>query len=190
MKKARGKNVTWRASKAATACVLVAALCSVVPPARGQADAGPIASSSAKVAIHADIISSALDMTIIQPLQFGDVHPGMGRVEVQKGSPTVGEIQVEGAANAPVIVDYTLSPNGRLEHVSGRQGSIALDMLLFGSTSDQPGASSMVSNGSVITLAEDGRYYFYVGGLLQVGTLEQNPPGDYRGMMTMILSYQ
>ncbi len=174
-----------------TAVLTILCFAMTPPLSRAQTHETGESSDRGRVVVTANVISSTTRFNVVQPLQFGDVHLGMGNVTVEKQSPLLGEIAVKGSANTSLIVSYMLTPNGRLElRGAGVAGYLPIQLMLYGGSTDQPGAAEIVTNGSVVNLTEEGRYFFYVGGILRVGLPGDVPPGQYRGMMTMRVSYQ
>ena len=173
------------------AVVTVLFFFTTTPSAFAQESQETGAYEDAALGVRAEVIGTTLAPVVVQPLRFGDIYLSSNHVAVKKESPMVGEIRVTGAPSASVLVSYSLSPNGHIRRQSqNARGHMNLQVMLFGNTANDQFSSSVVPDGSVVTLADDGRYYFYIGGTLDIGGEKQNPPGDYHGLMTMILSYQ
>lgn len=123
------------------------------------------------------------------PLQFGDIvsSPAGTTKEVDPGSPDAGRFEVTGSARERIQVAFT-APDV-LTHTAG-EGTLDVDLQLFGAeaAAAAPSAARLLSN-EVVTLAEDGRYFFFVAGSLTARGEARNPPGDYAGEVELSVSY-
>ena len=142
---------------------------------------------SATVGVTAEIIQS-LSVQGTSDLNFGQiVTTGSAAIKaIDKTSPDAGRFEIVGSGNEQVQVAYRAP--GSLNRISG-SGTIGVNLQMFGATSagKVSGAEEILQN-QTVTLS-GGRYYFFIGGSLEVGPTSQNPPGIYSGEFELEVSY-
>ena len=143
---------------------------------------------SAALQVQAQVVPG-LSMTLERGLDFGRVTIGDGTVSVSRMSSQSGKCVVDGLASGTVTVQFIKPENGQLVRREG-EGSLGLDLQIYGHDDDRPANASRLQDGDAVVLGDDGRYHFFVQGDLEVGLAEQNPAGAYTGALTMVVTYQ
>lgn len=146
-------------------------------------------SSPARAEIGVQVqIGQALALIGTNDLRFGQVPAtNSGSVRrVRRNDPEAGRFELRGSGNNGVRVTY-IAPT-QLINESGA-GTIGINLELYGAQSQANASSAerLLQNETVSLAA--GRYYFFLGGELNVGPLSSNPPGLYTGEFELEVSY-
>lgn len=159
--------------------------CAFTGTVRAQAVSSDVAQARIEVV-------EALSITASRGVDFGLVAAGAGSVEMDRegniitgastGTTSSGKFEVQGAQRRDVYLSYTAQVV-----LAGSGGSqILYEPALFGDARDDAARASAIS-GSEFRLGNDGRYYFFVGGAIHVGTGVQN--GVHTGSFTLTVDY-
>ena len=142
---------------------------------------------SATVGVTAEIIQS-LSVIGTNDLNFGQiVATGTAfSTTVDKSSPNAGRFEIAGTGSEQIQVTF-VAPQALSR--SGGAGTVGVNLQLFG-TSSMANASSaqQILQDDTVTLS-GGKYYFFVGGSLNLGPATENPPGTYSGEFELEVSY-
>lgn len=149
---------------------------------------GQRARTTAQVNVGVTLLSG-LEVTGQKALVFGDVAANSAPQPVYRGDTGAGKFVVSGGSDAEVTVRFIEPSGGVLEAVRGA-GGMEIETRLFGSSDDNAESARRIQYNEVISLNEDGEYFFFLEGTLSVGGLTENPPGNYLGTYTLVLNYQ
>lgn len=144
--------------------------------------------ATASLSIDVQIVEG-LSLVVNRGLDFGEIIAGAGRVTITRSSSESGKFIVRGAGNATLTVTFTQPANNKLVRAEG-SGDLDVNTQVYGSVDDAPENADLLVDGASITLGENGEYYFFVEGALDVGPVESNPAGSYSGILTMTIAYQ
>lgn len=159
------------------ATVLLLVVAALAWPSRVTAQT--VATGSIGISVQ---IVEAPQVEASRDLQFGTVVQGSGRVSVPPESAQAGKFILSGNPSLPLSVSYA-APS----HLEGPDGeTLPLATTLFGHGSDAPQQAAPLASDEAVTL-DDGDYYLYVAGDLDVGTTPA--PGLYRGNFVLTVAY-
>ena len=154
----------------------------VVP---GTAAAQPV---TANVRVTATVIDG-LSVQGENDLDFGQIvaSPTGATMRIGKENPAAGRFLVMGKESQEIQV--TFEAPAQLARQDGN-GTLPVTLDMFGAASDAEaaGAQQILQNDTV-QLDDQGRYYFYVGGTLSIGSPTDNPPGTYTGDCELAVTY-
>lgn len=145
------------------------------------------AATSGTIGVQARI-GQVLSLIGTNDLSFGQIAAtnGFTTTLIDRSSPDAGQFEVRGSGDNDIRVTY-VAPT-QLVNESGA-GVIGVNLHLFG-TPVQGNASSAerLLQNETVSLS-GGRYFFFLGGELNVGPLNSNPPGIYVGEFELEVSY-
>lgn len=143
--------------------------------------------TSARIGVQVQI-GQSLALIGTNDLSFGQVAAtNNGSVSrVRRNDPDAGRFEVRGSGNTGISVTYT-APTQLINELGA--GTIGINLELYGSQSQSNASSAerLLQNETVSLSA--GRYYFFLGGELNVGPLSSNPPGLYTGEFELEVSH-
>lgn len=142
--------------------------------------------ASATVTASITVVSS-LEVVINQPvLSFGEVSAGRSQVQVSRTSSQAGMFTIQGGPGTTVRLQFN-EPSGGALSSAASQLNITTDV--YGAQTDDPSVATLIDDGDTITLNEEGEYYLYLEGTLQLAESGEVPPDDYTGTFTLVVSY-
>lgn len=119
-------------------------------------------------------------------LSFGEVTGGQGIVRVTRESSEAGMFTVHGGPGSSVRIQFDRPAGGALQSVGGE---VDVTTEMYGAAVDEPSSATLLRDGDTITLNQDGEYYLYLEGTLDLPEGQQTPPDDYRGTFTLVVTY-
>lgn len=150
-----------------------------VQEAKAQGDA------SATVTASITVVSS-LEVVINQPvLSFGEVSADRSQVQVMRTSSQAGMFTIQGGPGTSVRLQFNRPSGGAL---SSPAGQLEITTDVYGAQTDDPSVASLIDDGDTITLNEEGEYYLYLEGTLELAESGEVPPDDYSGTFTLVVS--
>lgn len=159
----------------------------VLPPAAAQSTTPSDVLTSARISASLQIIAP-IGIIGTNALNFGQVAAttSRGLARVEKDSPDAGRFEVNGVGNAPIQISFN-APDQLLRAAGA--GELGIQLELYGSeTLANAGSARRLLQGETVTLS-NGRYYFFIGGALEVGPVSDNPPGMYTGQFELEVNY-
>ena len=156
---------------------LAAAAALLVLPVLAQAQ-------SATINANATVVT-ALTVTGVAPLAFGNVYQGVAKTVVSSDAAS-GRLSISGFNNAQVALTFTLPAN-----LTSAGNNLPIDSwdVARNTTSATTGATAMtvVSGTPVNANLSTGSLFLFVGGRVQPGALL--PAGTYTGTITLAAAY-
>lgn len=163
--------------------LLLAAACTIFPFTMMAQDSG---SSSSNISITATArVVKSIEMRTIRDMQFSEVQPSQQQISIDAiTDANTGKMIAIGNANARIRVSFVRQRT--LTHVSGN-GSLTFTYEVAGNEQDdQASAELLQADNRDLTLNNEGRYYFWIGGQVNV---ENAKPGNYNGDFTIEVEY-
>ena len=159
---------------------MLAILCLRAGPAAAQqsVDNGPKASIT--VSVGAEIVSS-IEMVTIRNINLGSVQPSREVLNIHPiYDPESGKMQILGQANSSIRISYEEVKT--LRRVEGSE-TINFKYRLAGNSQDNQSTASLIDfNNFEAQMNEDGEYYIWIGGDVNIANLT---PGNYQGDFTV-----
>lgn len=165
---------------------LLAGVVAVILSVVGLQDAHAQYRATSELAATINVISTVRVEVNQALLSFGEVTSGQGLVRVTRESSEAGMFTVHGGPGSSVRIQFDRPAGGALQSV---EGEVDVTTEMYGAAVDEPGSATLLRDGDTIRLNEDGEYYLYLEGTLNLPEGQQVSPEDYRGTFTLVVTY-
>tara|TARA_R110002096_G_scaffold39845_4_gene108679 strand:+ start:3149 stop:3649 length:501 start_codon:yes stop_codon:yes gene_type:complete len=141
-------------------------------------------SITASINVSAEVIQS-IELITVNSLRFGDLQPGQKELYINPiNDINAGYMIALGTPGASFRITYLLEQ--QLTHSEGKGGITFSYEISANTEENQPTSELLKQNNRNIEFNLDGRYYFWIGGRLN---LENAQPGNYQGDFTIEIDY-
>lgn len=140
--------------------------------------------ASITVRVGAEIVSS-IEMVTLRNIRFGKVQPSQQILRINPITDNkTGKMKIIGQPNGTIRVNYQETHS--LQQIEGNY-SVNFEYRLAGNSVDNQETSDFIDfNNFEAQLNQDGEYFIWVGGNVQVSELQ---PGNYQGDFTVEVEY-
>lgn len=135
------------------------------------------------ISVNAEVIRS-LEMNTVRDINFSPVQPSQQQINIDPQTDSnTGKMIAIGDSNAPIRVSFV--PERILTNDNG--STLVFTYSIAGNDrDDQSSAEILQADNRNLSLNNEGRYYFWIGGNV---TVENAEPGNYNGDFTIEVEY-